>query len=78
MTKRGRPRTRPEPIPPPAPGMIYECTDRAGDVHNHKQSGELTAEEAMKRLGVWQRPFRVIRYPVNNERHRRVVQDFET
>jgi hypothetical protein len=75
MAKRGRPRTRPEPDPPQ--GMVYECTDRRGEVHLHKQSGELSAQEAMERLGVWQRPFRVRRYPVGQVKEARLVQDFE-
>jgi hypothetical protein len=43
--------------------MVYECTDRRGVMHVHHLSDKLTAQEAMERLGVWQRPFRVMRYP---------------
>lgn len=43
--------------------MIYECVDRHNIAHLHKQSAELSAEEAMRRLGVYQRPFKVTRWP---------------
>lgn len=58
--------------------MIYECVDRRGDRHQHTLSDELSAEEAMKRLGVWQRPFRVSRWPIGRPDQARTVQDFES
>lgn len=57
--------------------MVYECTDRRGILHTHTLSDELTPEEAMKRLGVWQRPFRVMRYPTGRPDQSRMVQDIE-
>lgn len=43
--------------------MQYECTDRRGQVTTHTQSDELTAKEAVQRLGVLERPFKVVRWP---------------
>lgn len=58
--------------------MIYECTDRRGSRVEHTQSDDLTAQEAMERLGVWQRPFRVMRWPNGRPDQARLVQDFES
>ena len=43
--------------------MVYECTDRRGKATQHRLSSELTAKEAMERLGVLERPFTVVRWP---------------
>lgn len=57
--------------------MIYECEDRRGKFHRFNLSDELTAEQAMERLGVLKRPFRVRRYPNHRPDQARTVQEFE-
>ena len=57
--------------------MIYECTDRRGVIHTHTMSSELTAREAMERLGVYERPFQVRRYPAGRPDLAHTVQQFE-
>lgn len=57
--------------------MIYECTDRRGVAVQHKQSDALSAKEAMQRLGVYERPFQVRRWPEGRPDQARTVQDFE-
>lgn len=76
MAKRGRPRTRPEKEPP-GPAMVYECIDRRGHVKAHIENGELSAEQAMTRLGVLKRPFQVTCWPLGQPMLRRIVQYFE-
>lgn len=57
--------------------MIYECTDRRGEIYRHKQSDELSAKKAMQRLGVFERPFKVVRYPEGRPDLAHCVQQFE-
>lgn len=78
MEKRKRGRPRKHEKPEPAFCMIYECLDRRGQVHVFPQSSELTAEEAMKRLGVLKRPFQVTRWPKDKPEEGRIVQFFES
>jgi hypothetical protein len=75
MAKRGRPRTRPEPIEPET--MVYECIDRRGDGRQFEMSSELTADEAMQRIGVYRRPFTVTRWSKAKPDDKRVVQRLE-
>lgn len=57
--------------------MIYECTDRRGQSTRHTQSGELSSKEAMQRLGVLDRPFKVVRWPTGRPDLAHCVQQFE-
>lgn len=57
--------------------MIYECIDRRGQRHEHRMSGELSAKEAMQRLGVYERPFKVTRWPTGRPDLAHCVQQFE-
>ena len=57
--------------------MIYECVDRRGVVHQHRQSDELSAKQAMQRLGVYERPFKVTRWPEGRPDLAHCVQQFE-
>lgn len=58
--------------------MIYECTDRRGVVHTHGPlSRQLSAKEAMQRLGVYERPFQVRCYPEGRPDLVHTVQQFE-
>lgn len=57
--------------------MIYECQDRRGVIHRHRMSGDLSAKEAMKRLGVLDRPFKVTRYEDGRPDLAHCVQQFE-
>lgn len=57
--------------------MIYECKDRRGRVVTHTLSDELSSKEAMERLGVYERPFEVRRYPTGRPDLAHTVQQFE-
>ncbi len=57
--------------------MIYECTDRRGAIYRHSMSSDLTAREAMERLGVFNRPWQVRRYPDGRPDLAHTVQQFE-
>ena len=57
--------------------MQYECTDRRGQATTHKLSAELSSKEAMERLGVYGRPFKVVRWPAGRPDLAHCVQQFE-
>lgn len=57
--------------------MVYECTDRRGATVQHRQSGELSAKKVMERLGVYERPFKVVRWPEGRPDQAHCVQQFE-
>lgn len=57
--------------------MIYECVDRRGKSTQHKQSGDLSSKDAMKRLGVYERPFKVTRWPDGRPDLAHCVQQME-
>jgi hypothetical protein len=65
---------RPEKITPPAT-MVYLCIDRYGVEHAHPMPGSLSAKEAMGRLGVLDRPFKVQRHPDGRPDLTHTVQD---
>ena len=58
--------------------MMYECTDRRGRIYVHGPlSAKLSTHEAMRRLGVLDRPFQVRVYPSGRPDLVRTVQAFE-
>lgn len=58
--------------------MMYECTDRRGDVHLHGPlSSKLSSREAMQRLGVYEHPFKVVTWPQGRPDLAHCVQAFE-
>lgn len=57
--------------------MVYECTDRRGQIYTHTLSDALSSRQAMERLGVWQRPFKVVRWPTGRPDKAHCVQQFE-
>lgn len=57
--------------------MVYECLDKRGTIHMHRQSEELSSKEAMQRLGVFGRPFKVTRWPEGRPDLAHCVQQFE-
>lgn len=57
--------------------MIYECLDRRGVAHLHTQSNDMSSKEAMKRLGVYQRSFKVTCWPEGRPDMAHCVQQFE-
>ncbi len=58
--------------------MMYECTDRRGAVRLHGPlSSELSSKEAMRRLGVLDRPFKVVTWPQGRPDLAHCVQQFE-
>lgn len=57
--------------------MVYECLDRRGKIHNFTLADELTSKEAMERLGVYKRPFKVARWPQHRPDLAHCVQQFE-
>lgn len=58
--------------------MLYECVDRRGVAHLHGPlSSELSGKEAMQRLGVYERPFKVTCWPKGRPDLAHCVQQFE-
>jgi hypothetical protein len=57
--------------------MIYECTDRRGQTTVHVQSDDLTSREAMQRLGVLDRSFKVVCWPQGRPDQAHCVQQLE-
>ncbi len=57
--------------------MVYECTDRRGAIHTFMLSDDLSGTEAMERLGVLNRPFKVVRWPNHRPDKAHCIQQFE-
>ena len=58
--------------------VMYECVDRHGTAHLHgPMSPELSGKEAMLRLGVYERLFKVTRWPTGRPDLAHCIQQME-